>query len=598
MTPIPDDVIEQIRDAADIVELIGEHVALKRTGSDYRGPCPFHGGTHRNLAVIPKKQMFYCFVCHEAGDVFTFYMKRFGMDYPTAVRELGRQVGISIPDRPAGAGPDPREPLYTAVSAAAEWYARSLRDSKEAAAARAYLERRGFSVERYPELGFGYAPAGSGFREGMQKLGIGDELMSQAGLLVRRDDGTLRPRFWNRLLYPIRDLRGRVVGFGGRVLGDGEPKYLNSPDSPIFHKGSLLYNLDRAKLAIRHADHAIIVEGYFDALRLSHVGVEHVVAPLGTAFTPQQAQLLKRYTKHVTIFFDSDDAGLRATFRVADELLRAPVRVTVATAPKGEDPDSLAAKGGAEVVNSVMRDAIDVCERKLQLIERVGWLSDLAGKRRALDRLLPTLSAARDPVTRDLYVARISETLGISQESIRREIEVSSPTARPRHSGEEPSRAQPKSVVGADRGGPERDLIRVMINEPEWRDRIAENIGDLSIFHQPERELFELIASTKPGTPGGDLVTQAEGRARTLLAELLAEGWGELDVDAIVSGALNKLDSRRLEGELRELQRRLPLASEDKKPELVRKVDSLSRQIAKLNPGRWTVIRKGRSVAS
>ncbi len=159
MSPIPDDVIEQVRDSADMVGLIGEHVELKRTGTDYRGPCPFHGGTHRNFAVIPKKQMFYCFVCHEAGDVFTFYMKKMGMDYPTAVREIARKVGITIPER-RSTGPDPREPLFSAVSAAAEWYARRLREGDDGRAARRYLEQRSFDLEKLGPLGLGWAPRG------------------------------------------------------------------------------------------------------------------------------------------------------------------------------------------------------------------------------------------------------------------------------------------------------------------------------------------------------------------------------------------------------------------------------------------------------
>ncbi|MGD2136293.1 MAG: CHC2 zinc finger domain-containing protein, partial [Gemmatimonadales bacterium] len=208
MSPIPDEVIEQVRDAADIVGLIGEHVDLRRTGADYRGPCPFHGGTHRNFAVIPKKEMFYCFVCHEAGDVFTFFMKKFGMDYPTAVRDVAGRVGISIPERPS-AGPDPREPLFSAVSAAAEWYARRLREADDAKAARDYLARRRFDPEALLPHGLGYAPKGDVFLEAMEKLGIGTDVLLEAGLAVAREDDSLRPRFWNRLLFPIHDLRGR-----------------------------------------------------------------------------------------------------------------------------------------------------------------------------------------------------------------------------------------------------------------------------------------------------------------------------------------------------------------------------------------------------
>src|SRR5437870_892679 len=282
MSLIPDDVIEQVREAADLVGIVGEHVELKRTGSDFRGPCPFHGGTHRNFAVIPKKGMFYCFVCHEAGDAFTFFMKRLGMDYPTAVREVARRVGITIPER-GPSGPDPHEPLFNAVAAAADWFTRQLSGSPDAEVARTYLGSRGLELETVLPLGLGYAPKGKAFLEAMKGLGVHEDVLLEAGLLVRREDGTLPSRFHGRLLFPIHDSRARVVGFGGRILGDGEPKYLNSPETPIFHKGKLLYNLHVAKHAMRRAERAIVVEGYFDVLRLGLVGIDEVVATRGTA---------------------------------------------------------------------------------------------------------------------------------------------------------------------------------------------------------------------------------------------------------------------------------------------------------------------------
>ncbi len=271
MSLIPDDVIEQVREAADLVGIIAEHVELKRSGSDFRGPCPFHGGTHRNFAVIPKKGMYYCFVCHSAGDVFTFFMKKLGMDYPTAVREVARRVGIAIPERGA-TGPDPREPLFGAAAAAADWFTRQLGESAEAEVARQYLASRQLELDSVLPLGLGYAPRGKGFLEAMQGLGIADAVLLEAGLVGKREDASLAPRFRGRLLFPIHDLRGRVVAFGGRILEEGEPKYLNSPDTPIFHKGQLLYHLHSAKHAMRKAERAILVEGYWRSWRRSARG--------------------------------------------------------------------------------------------------------------------------------------------------------------------------------------------------------------------------------------------------------------------------------------------------------------------------------------
>jgi DNA primase len=598
VTTIPDELIEQVRDAADLVELLGEHVALKRTGADYRGPCPFHGGTHRNFAVIPKKQLYYCFVCHAGGDVFTFYMKRFGMDYPTAVREVARRVGIVIPERQAS-GPDPNEPLYEAVAVAQEWYARQLREAPDAEAARRYVASRGLSLEELHPVGLGFAPAGSAFLEAMQKLGVGPEILQAAGLALTREDGTLRARFWGRLLFPIHDLRGRVVGFGGRVLGDGEPKYLNSPESEIFHKGRLLYNLHAARHAIRKAEHALLVEGYFDVLRLVLAGLEHVVAPLGTGFTSEQGKLLRRFTARTTILFDSDSAGLRATFRAADELLRAGMNVAVATMPEGEDPDTLARGGGAAAVERVLRDAVDVFERKVQLLERKGWLGNLSGRRQALDRLLPTLRAAADPVTRDLYIARIGEVLGVGREAVLREIAERRPP--------QPAPAAAHETGGPDaapapsprryRLSPERDLIRAAVRDPTLRERIAEVVGDHAVLREPERSVLEALMALPASETSSALLDTLTGEARLLLAQMLEEAWAPPDLNALVTGAVDRIEARRLERELRELDRQLPLAPEAEKVVLAKRKEVLSRELARLHPGRWNVIRKGRSSA-
>src|SRR6266404_660105 len=458
---IPDDVIEQVREAADLVGIIGETVELKRTGADYRGRCPFHGGTHRNFAVIPKKGMSYCFVCHEAGDVYTYFMKKLGMDYPTAVREVARRVGITIPERSGPTGPDPREPLYAAVATAADWFARQLRDSPEADGARKYLESRHVTMEQAQVGGLGFGPRGTGFLDAMKGLGLREEVLLEAGLVIKRDDGSRIPRFRGRLLFPIHDLRSRVVAFSGRILGEGEPKYLNSPETPIFHKGQLLYNLHLAKHGMRKAERAILVEGQFDVLRLTLAGLEEIVAPLGTGLTDDQAALLQRHTAHVILLYDSDDPGLRATFRAGDVLQRHKLRVSVASLPEGEDPDTLVQNKGAQALEQALKDSVDVLERKIQILDRKGFFGSLPGRRRALDRLLPTIRAATDPIARDLYLSRVAEVAGIRKETL--EEEVSGRMERPR-----PAAAQP---VATEQFGPaaqtEKTILLVMLHSPE-----------------------------------------------------------------------------------------------------------------------------------
>jgi DNA primase len=555
---IPDEVIEQVREAADIVGIIGEHVELKRTGADYRAPCPFHGGTHRNFAVIPRKGMFYCFVCHAAGDVFTFFMKKLGMDYPTAVREVARRAGITIPER-GPTGPDPREPLYSAVAAAADWFARQLRESPEAQVARDYLTTRHLDLETVQPLGLGYAPRTKAFLDAMKGLGVRDEVLLEAGLLARREDGTLAPRFRGRLLFPIHDVRARVVGFGGRILGEGEPKYLNSPDTPIFHKGKLLYNLHVAKHAMRKAERAILVEGYFDALRLSLAGIEEVVAPLGTGLTPEQAQLVKRHVPHVILLFDSDEPGLRATFRAGDELLREGLRVSVATLPAGEDPDTLGQKKGATGIEEILTDAVDVLERKIQILDRKGFFGTLPGRRRALDRLLPTIRAAKDPITRELYLSRAAEAAGVRKDVLEREV-VGQADRRTGGPAKLPSGSPPNRQTALPASA-EKALLLLMLEGEPWRARVIEAVDPEELEFPPYRAVFESVAD--------DAVLALDDTSAHAYEQLKAEGLGRRDPNEMYELAVNWMEARRLERQLEQLDDQLPFESPERQASLI-----------------------------
>jgi DNA primase len=575
---IPDDVIEQVREAADIVGIIGEHVELKRTGTDFRAPCPFHGGTHRNFAVIPRKGMFYCFVCHASGDVFTFFMKKLGMDYPTAVREVARRVGITIPER-GPTGPDPREPLYSAVAAAADWFARQLRESPEAQVARDYLPTRQLDLETVQPLGLGYAPKTKALLDAMKSLGVREEVLLEAGLVAKREDGTLVPRFRGRLLFPIHDLRARVVGFGGRILGEGEPKYLNSPDTPIFHKGKLLYNLHVAKHAMRKAERAILVEGYFDVLRLSLAGIEEVVAPLGTGLTPDQAQLLQRHAPHVTLLYDSDDAGLRATFRAGDELLRQGLRVSVATLPPGEDPDTLVQKQGAGGLEAILKDAVDPLERKIQILDRKAFFSSLPGRRRALDRLLPTIRAAKDPVTRDLYLARVAEAAGVRAGTLENEL-VALP-ARPLTVGPSAPTAGPQEFPS----NAEKALLLLMLVSDEWKSRVLAVVDAENFAFSPYRTVFEALADGRPDV--------LDGVSARVLESLQGETLGDRSPDETFEKAIDWIDGDRKTREITRIKREMTVAPEGDKARLLGEIKTLAAERNAIRPT-WGVVETAR----
>lgn len=550
MARIPDELIERVRDTADLLEIVQESVQLKRQGSDYRGPCPFHGGTGRNFAVIPKKNLYYCFVCHAAGDVFTWYRERFGMDYPTAVREVARRYGVAIPEATERIGPDPREPLYQAADAAQGWFATQLRDNPEAEAARRYLLERQFSLDAAAELGLGYAPRGHELIAAMKQLGITDEAMLEAAVVMRRDDGTYYSRFRGRLMFPIHDLRGRTVAFGGRILGAGEPKYLNSPETPIFHKGEQLYHIHLAKHAIRKAGLAIVVEGYFDVLRLALAGIDHVVAPLGTALTEAQATLLKRYSDEVILLYDSDGPGLKATFRAGDVLIAHGVRVRVATMPPGDDPDTVVQRGGPAALDPMLLDAVDLLERKLQLLEVKGWFGDVRRSREALDRLLSTLRAAADPVTRELYISRVAERLGIPRDVVATETAARPSYDAPRHvppaEQERPAVRRPALERGPKPPGAEieRKLLRLLLLRPEWLARAREEIPADRFTVAAFRRIFGALTSLPSNAPIGDALPALDERARDAWERLTEPGGAPegYDVDREYVGAIEALE--------------------------------------------------------
>ncbi|MGH7555023.1 MAG: DNA primase, partial [Longimicrobiales bacterium] len=332
---IPDAIVDEIRARADIVEVVGAQVQLKRAGKDYRALCPFHNEKTPSFYVVPSKGFYKCFGCGEAGDVFTFVMKRAGLSFNEAVRTIGAKVGVDVPDVAATRAEDePHRALYEAIAFAADHFRQQLWEEPAGEPGRRYVETRGIAREAAERFGIGYAPdEWRLLREHARQHGLTDEVLLEAGL-IKSSERAEEPydRFRDRLIFAVAEVGGRTVAFGGRAIGratEGVPKYLNSPETPIYHKGGLLYGLNWSKAAIRREGAALVVEGYMDYVSLASAGIVNVVAGMGTAMTVEQASLLARYTGKVYLLYDSDAAGLRATFRSADELLRAGVHPLV-----------------------------------------------------------------------------------------------------------------------------------------------------------------------------------------------------------------------------------------------------------------------------
>jgi len=579
-----EEVRERVRDASDIVQIIGESVSLKRQGNTYRGPCPFHNGKDRNFTVWPKSGVYKCFVCHESGDVFSFLQKRLGMDFPTALKTVAEKSGIDLPrsDPHGSAAPDSREPLWETLAVAADHFSRLLWDDPAAEAARAYLASRQIDRATADRFGLGYAADGERVLSHLRTLGFDDARLTEVGLrTVGDEERKPAPRFWHRLMIPIHDASGHVVGFGGRTLGAAKPKYLNSPDSPIFSKSKLLYGFHAAKLAMRREAKAILVEGYFDLIRVATAGIDYVVASMGTALTEPQAQLLARYTRQVMIAYDSDRPGLEATFRSADALLEHGIRVRVVTLPPGEDPDSFVAKHSRADFEAQLAQALDVFDRKVQLAERGGWFADLGKKRRAIDKLLPTIRVTADPITQQLYVGRLAEASGVSTDVLWREIGVTpDPATVPRQVPPRAPRSSPKVRPGSIPGlNTERWLVQYLLAARSLLESVMPRV-EVSMLRDPaSRAIYGALRAAGPDATLDELTKNLSPDEIALVQEMQAKGTMGANPTVAVEQCIAKLRDRDLKEQSREINEKIKYASEAQKTELTReKMESSKRR--------------------
>ncbi len=495
---IPDETVEEVRARSDIVEIVGEVVDLKKAGKDFKGRCPFHEDHSPSFYVVPTKGFYHCFGCGEDGDVFSFVMKRMGLDFVEAVKHVGARSGVVVREvRGQRPEEDPNRPLHEANAFADDFFQKRLWDGDDGAGARAYLEGRGIDRETAERFRIGFAPdQRHALRQAASQHGLEQDVLLELGLLARSDSADdAFDRFRNRLMFAIEDLGGRVVGFGGRVLpgNRSRAKYVNSPESAVYHKGSLLYGLVRAKNAIRRQGSALVVEGYMDVVSLAAAGVENSVAALGTALTEEHARLLKRFTTQAYLCFDSDAAGLKATFRAGDVLLREGVHPSVVTLPEGDDPDSIVRAGGAEALRPHVEAAVDVLDRKLQILDERGYFQTIEKTRQAIDRLLPTLRAAADPTLRDLYVDRVAARTGVQKVTLERELTVE--PARRQAAQSRPGRPPPPGRRGTRiRGmGAERQFLLLLIKDRTWIEAAGEVVGPEDFVDQGYRRIFELL---------------------------------------------------------------------------------------------------------
>jgi DNA primase len=602
---IPDDVVERVRNETDVVSIIGEFVRLKRMGSSFRGPCPFHHGKNPNFSV--GDQGYYCFKCGEKGDVFTFVQKQVGLSFVEAVKWVGAKEGIEVNEVTRHTEErDAREPVWELNATAADFFRTELWDSSEGRVARDYLASRAISRADADRFGLGYAPRDSSvLRSALRALGFEDERQHAAGLLKPRQEkpDELTARFRGRLMIPIYDISNHIVGFGGRILGAGQVKYLNSADSPVFAKRALLYGLNWAKQAARKQDRLIIVEGYFDVIRLMLAGIEEVIAPMGTALTTEQAALIHKYTQNVLLLYDSDQAGLKATFTSGDRLLELGMSARVMTLPEGEDPDSFVAKEGVSGFQHAANEAVDVFERKIQILERAGWFGDdLQKKRKAVDKLVPTIRITADRVLRDLYITRTAEISGALRDTIVREVETA---PRERRLPREPVPPRDVAAPPVDDAAPpvrrrdrradhqavgvraERELVRMLLHQRRYIDSAAERIGPDLFADFVYRAIFVELATQDHEATIDEVAANLDEEATQVLQELLDERGGLDRAEESIDGSIKALLSREVAARMNEIDRLMSLADDRGKNELIAEKQRLQAEMNALGRLRW-----------
>lgn len=424
---IPRETVEAIRERADLVEIVSQVVTLKRRGSSYVGLCPFHQEKSPSFNVVPDKGFYHCFGCGEGGDVFTFLQKTRGLEFGEAVRELATQVGITIEERRLTSDErrrmSVRRDLYACCAAAADWFHGVLMTRPEGREAREYLRDRGIDDETIRSWRLGLAPdSWDALLTALHRQGFDADLVVSAGLAKAREGGRgAYALFRGRVMVPIEDPRGRVVAFGGRVLGGGGPKYVNSPETPIYKKSEVLFGLARARSAIQRNDRILVVEGYFDVLSLHQAGFSEAVATCGTALTGEHIKLIRPLTRTVVALFDADEAGMRAATRSLELFLEAdiePRRLDLRTDAEGpKDPDEFIRARGPEAFETLLRNSEPLFELVLrQAINRHG--ATPGGRSRTLEDLAP-LVRRHGPLTREALITRLSSALGLPEAAVR-----------------------------------------------------------------------------------------------------------------------------------------------------------------------------------
>ena len=494
---IPQETIDEIMARTDIVELIGGYIPLTRRGKNYVALCPFHNEDTPSFSVSPDKQIFYCFGCQKGGNAIHFVMETEGLSFPEALRKLAARVGVAVPEHVSAAqktAQAERQILLRLHELAADYYQARLKAKDNPAGA--YLRKRGLGEQVARDFKLGYAPEEDwqALYDHLSRQGYSGELLEKAGLVGKSaKTGRYYDKFHGRLIFPIADYRGQVVAFGGRVLGEGEPKYLNSSQTMIYNKSANLYGLPQAGPAIRAAGLAVIMEGYIDVISAHQHGVNNAVASLGTAFTPEHARLLRRYTERVLLAYDGDSAGAKAALRGLDILRARDLEVRVLVLPAGQDPDDfLRSEGRAGWDKLIGKAALDILDYLLEQALTKYDLESAAGKGAIVRELAPAIIKTKSLVERESFIAKLSRRLTVSPATIYADLKKNglSRAAPPAEAGASPSWQAP---LAAKAGETLQQLWRFAVANKDYFQRARVELGEDFCATKEQKELLTLI---------------------------------------------------------------------------------------------------------
>ena len=568
MPRIPETIIDQVRLSIDIVDVVGDHVALTRRGKSFVGLCPFHDDSTPSLNVSQEKQIYKCFACGAGGNSFTFLRDIENISFIEAVRQLADRAGIALPDaKPAD--PDQQEvfdQLYRANELAVKYFHHLLTQDEKAADAMAYLKNRGINRDVIDAFSLGYAPdQWDGFLQVATRRNFSPQILERAGLVLpRQKGGGFYDRFRNRITFPIHAATGRPVAFGARALDPNEQaKYINSPETPVYNKSATLYGLWRNRDAIRDAGVALVVEGYMDLIALAQYDIENAVASSGTALTPDHARLLRRYAPKTILIFDGDTAGATAAMRGIGSLFEVGLEVRVVTLPEDHDPDSYVRAHGPDGLLGLTENAAPAIDFLIEQFAQRDDLSTVDGKTRTANALAELIGRITDNALKQFLIKDIAEKIGIDEEILIRIAQTQPRSARPQNGQPEPESydTRPRS---------ERELLTFLMQHPETADSVFNQISPDNFTNSAYRQIATIIARNrqqKQSIEAAHLINQCnDARLSRILTDLSLEtGIENPNIDIPIQDYIHKFQLKSLESEIELLENQLrqPLSPDE-----------------------------------